>query len=182
MRNPFARSEPDFVGSIPNSQYESALHPTQSREQYAPTDPDEEQSRRHRSRSRADRPGTLGSNPTDDDLNSGRDPLFACGSKRDGLRYRSELRRVQSSDQYELGNDEPRCNSRSRDGCSNSFDNYLANENSTYRTSRQPHGMLSLLYRTRYDIHTSVTTKWKVAQSHYAGQLCHSPTATPSSG
>jgi hypothetical protein len=72
IRNPFARSEPDFVGSLPNSQYGSNLHPTQSREQYTPIDPDEEQSKRYRSRSRADRPGTLGSNPTDDDMNSGR--------------------------------------------------------------------------------------------------------------
>lgn len=66
-RSPFARSEPDFVGSMPNSQYGSNLHPTQSREQYAQVDPDEEQSRRYRSRSRADRPGTFGSNPNDDD-------------------------------------------------------------------------------------------------------------------
>ena len=63
-RNPFARSEPDFVGSMPTSQYGSALHPTQSREQYNPVDIDEEASKRYRSRSRADRPGTLGS---DDD-------------------------------------------------------------------------------------------------------------------
>ena len=67
MRNPFARSEPDFVGSIPNSQYGTNLHPTQSREQYTSVDADEEQKQRYRSRSRAERPGTLGSNSTDED-------------------------------------------------------------------------------------------------------------------
>jgi hypothetical protein len=66
-RNQFAKSEPEFVGSMPNSQYGSNLHPTQSREQYTPVDIDEEQSKRYRSRSRADRPGTLGSNSTDED-------------------------------------------------------------------------------------------------------------------
>ena len=62
IRSALARSEPDFVGSIPDLSYGSARHPTQSREQYAPTDPDEEQSRRYRRRSRAV------------DTNSGRDP------------------------------------------------------------------------------------------------------------
>ena len=69
MRSPFARSEYDFISSIPNSQHGSALHPTQSREQYTLIDPHEKQSKSYRSRSETDRPGSLGSQPT---MNSGR--------------------------------------------------------------------------------------------------------------
>lgn len=74
MRNSFARSEPDFggsmPGSVPNPQYGANLQQTASREQYPPPGPDdirEEQIRRYRSRSRADRPGTLSSN--EDEMN-----------------------------------------------------------------------------------------------------------------
>ena len=71
MRNPYARSEPDFAASMPNSQYASNLHPTNSREQY-PVDPDDEL-RRYRSRSRADRSnGNNNNNPVEDDTNGGR--------------------------------------------------------------------------------------------------------------
>ena len=66
--NSFARSQPEFVGSIPNSQYGSNLHPTSSREQYA-GDPDDESQRRYRSRSKVERSsGTQ----NDDDTNGGR--------------------------------------------------------------------------------------------------------------
>lgn len=68
MKNPFARSEPEFVGSMPNSQYNSNLHPAHPREQY-PGDPDEEQFRRYHSRSRADRSN---SGREDDDTSGGR--------------------------------------------------------------------------------------------------------------
>ncbi|KAK3704174.1 hypothetical protein LTR37_014014 [Vermiconidia calcicola] len=70
MRNPYARSEPDFVGSVPNSQTGSNLHP---REQQYPGDVEDDAMRRYRSRSRASRSNTTSGNQNnDDDTNGGR--------------------------------------------------------------------------------------------------------------
>ena len=70
-RNPYARSEPMEVGSMPNSQYGSNLHPTHSREQYS-GDTDQDELRRYQSRSRTGRSDTASTNPNEDDTNGGR--------------------------------------------------------------------------------------------------------------
>ena len=72
-RNPYVRSDPIEVGSMPSSQYGSSLHPMQSNP-FPGTDLDEEERmRRFHSRSRADRSNTTNTNSmNDDEINSAR--------------------------------------------------------------------------------------------------------------